>query len=362
MNKIRNLFFIFTFIIISYNSLANSKQITLKSGDLLFQDLNCGAFCDGVDEVTYGINNTYISHVGMVIVDSKGQVKVIEANSQGVVLTPLPKFLGYSHDSSGKPMVIVERLKPEYQYLIPKAIEYAKLQLGKPYNKTFVPNNRISYYCSQLIYAAFLSANHGQSIFHTHKMSFKDPKTGKTSLIWQNYFDQLKANTPEGLIGTNPGMMSREASLEVVYKYGKLRQRSNFKKSGYDEAIDKTHTVDVVKQAENFINRYGKDKAVDEFKKGLKPIFMIDFKGNVILSPIHPDTIGTNQINFKDSSGVFAVQEEIKKAKSGGGWLKGRYRKNHITGDYECRKLYVLPMDKSYFIGSWYYYPANGKR
>ncbi|HLX52428.1 MAG TPA: YiiX/YebB-like N1pC/P60 family cysteine hydrolase [Aquella sp.] len=227
MNTIRNIFFIFTFIIISYNSVASQDQVKLKPGDLLFQDLNCGVFCDGVDEVTYGINNTYISHVGMVVYDSMNRVKIIEANTQGVVLTSLPKFLGYSHDSKGKPMVVVERLKPEYQYLIPEAIKYARLQVGKPYNKTFVPNNGTSYYCSQLIYAAFISANHGQSIFHTHKMSFKDPKTGKTSLIWQNYFDQLKADIPEGLIGTNPGMMSRESSLRVVYEYGKLRQHTN---------------------------------------------------------------------------------------------------------------------------------------
>jgi signal transduction histidine kinase len=117
--------------------------------------------------------------------------------------------------------------------------------------------------------------------------------------------------------------------------------------------------VDIVKQAESYIRQYGKVKAINEFKKDLKPIFMIDFDGTVLLSPIHPETVGTNQINFKDSSGVFAVQEEIKKAKSGGGWLKGRYRKNHISGSFECRKLYILPMEKSYFIGSWYYYPAT---
>lgn len=227
MNKIKNIFFIFTFILILYSSTANSDQFKLRPGDLLFQDLNCGALCDGIGEVTYGINNTYISHVSMVIYDSNKQLEIIEANSQGVVLTPLTKFLSYSHDQDGNPMVIVERLRPEYQKLIPGAINYAKSQLGRPYNKTFAPNNSTSYYCSQLIYAAFLDANSGQSIFHTHKMSFKDSKTGQITLNWQNYFDQLKTKAPEGMTGTNPGMMSREPALKVVHTFGALRQHTH---------------------------------------------------------------------------------------------------------------------------------------
>jgi signal transduction histidine kinase len=95
------------------------------------------------------------------------------------------------------------------------------------------------------------------------------------------------------------------------------------------------------------------------FKKHNMPIFAIDYDGTVLASPIHPDTIGTNQINFRDPSGALIVQEEIEKAKAGGGWLKVRYRKNHRTGQYECRKLYISPIKGNYFIGSWYYYTAH---
>lgn len=55
--------------------------------------------------------------------------------------------------------------------------------------------------------------------------------------------------------------------------------------------------------------------------------------------------IGSNQFDYKDPSGVFVVQEEIEKAKAGGGWLKGRWR-----------KIYIIPIPGNYFIGSWYYY------
>lgn len=61
-----------------------------------------------------------------------------------------------------------------------------------------------------------------------------------------------------------------------------------------------------------------------------------------------------------DPFGVLVVQEEIEKAKSGGGWLKkGRWRMNQQTGQYDYRKSYILPMEGDYFIGSWYHYPAD---
>ncbi|KTC76194.1 hypothetical protein Lbir_0263 [Legionella birminghamensis] len=124
---------------------------------------------------------------------------------------------------------------------------------------------------------------------------------------------------------------------------------------------NKNKVIERVKKAENHVAHHGKENAILEFRKKSSRIFAINFDGIVLASPIHPETVGTNQINFKDQTGVFAVREEIEKAKIGGGWLKGRYRKNHITGNYGCRKLYIHPMPGNYFIGSWYYYPATKK-
>lgn len=56
---------------------------------------------------------------------------------------------------------------------------------------------------------------------------------------------------------------------------------------------------------------------------------------------------------------MLVVREEIEKAKTGGGWLKGRLRKNLQTGSYQCRKIYILPVSGNYFIGSWYHYSPN---
>jgi Cache domain len=129
---------------------------------------------------------------------------------------------------------------------------------------------------------------------------------------------------------------------------------SNTKKANTDQV----NIIAVVKKAENYIRKYGKEKEIIDFKKNHADIFMGDYNGNFYLSPLHPELIGTNRFNYKDASGALVVQEEIEKAKAGGGWLKPPWRKNPQPGKYQYRKIYILPMPGNYFIGSWYnYYP-----
>lgn len=122
---------------------------------------------------------------------------------------------------------------------------------------------------------------------------------------------------------------------------------------------DQLKVIAVIKKAENYIKRNGKEKSIIEFRKDCRNIFMGDYEGIFFVSPLHPELIGNNQFNYKDSSGALVVQEEIAKAKAGGGWLKGRLRKNFQTGKYQCRKIYILPMPGNYYIGSWYHYSSD---
>lgn len=122
---------------------------------------------------------------------------------------------------------------------------------------------------------------------------------------------------------------------------------------------DEERVIAAVKKAENCIKRNGMRKAIIDFKSSSQPIFIGDYSGNFFLSPLHPELIGINQYHYKDQSGNLVVQEEIEKAKSGGGWLKGRWRKNLEIGQYQCRKIYICPVSENYFIGSWYYYTPD---
>lgn len=122
------------------------------------------------------------------------------------------------------------------------------------------------------------------------------------------------------------------------------------------ENTDQDRVMSIVKNAKKYIDRHGKEKAIIEFKNNSKDIFMGDYTGMFFVSPLHPEMIGRNQFDYKDDFGELVVQEEIKKAKEGGGWLKGRWRKDPKTGKYVWRKIYILPVYGNYFIGSWYHY------
>lgn len=215
-------------IVAAFAQLSSAATITdnfkLQVGDLLFQDLNCGQFCDNVDSVTYGYNNSYVSHVALVINASESNPQVIEAISQGVSITPLEKFLERSLDEKHQPRVMVGRLKPIYQKLIPTAIQIAELQVGKPYNESFVAANGQAFYCSELIDYSFQESNHSYTLFHRLPMNFTNGKSNKILPLWQNYYQNLQIHVPQGQLGTNPGAMSRESSIQIIHFYGQLRE------------------------------------------------------------------------------------------------------------------------------------------
>lgn len=196
----------------------------LQVGDFLFQDLDCGELCDGINSSTHGYDNTEVSHVGMVVSIDQGHIMVIEAISHGVVLTPLPQFLLRSIDESGHPRVMIGRGDAQIQALIPKAIKTALSYLNQPYNATFSPRKK-GFYCSQLITESFLKANHGKTVFALYPMNFKLENSKAFPQAWLNYFKTLKQPIPQDELGSNPGRLSRDAHIHVVYFFGHLRQK-----------------------------------------------------------------------------------------------------------------------------------------
>ncbi len=197
----------------------STNDFLLQNGDLLFQDLDCGEFCDAIEEVTQGINGYELSHIGIVL-KQNDSIFVIEAISKGVCITPLDSFLNRSYDLNGKPKVIAGRLKQEFQFLIDPAIKEAISLKGKPYDDVFDINND-AYYCSELVYWAFYHSNNNKLVFELQPMTFKSPKTKETYQIWIDYFNKLDIPIPENEPGINPGVISRSAYLNIFYPYGK---------------------------------------------------------------------------------------------------------------------------------------------
>ena len=230
-NSIKLLFSIFFIFFFIYQGFAQNNNFELKEGDILFQDLDCGDFCEAVEKVTFGYKGCKFSHVALAVKAENGKIAVLEAVSKGVCITDLDTFLAKSHDANNNPKVIVGRLKPKYQKLIPKAIIEAKKLIGRPYDDVFCITNN-DYYCSEIIYDVFKISNNGKAIFNLYPMTFKDPETGKTFPAWVEYFKELNKPIPEGEAGNGPGSISLSNKLNIIHFYGKpdgYKQKTNGK-------------------------------------------------------------------------------------------------------------------------------------
>jgi hypothetical protein len=207
-----------------FTAQANASGYTPRLGDLMFQDTNCGEFCDNIDAVTSGYGNRYVSHVALVV--STKPPLVVEAISRGVVLTPLKQFLARSVDAQQHPRVMVGRLKAPYRQHIPTAVQIARAQVGKPYNNSFIAAGGKSFYCSELVSYAFNQAYHNPNFMPSQPMDFTNGKSTQILLRWQNYYHELNLAVPQGQPGTNPGALSRLPQITIIYYYGQLRQHA----------------------------------------------------------------------------------------------------------------------------------------
>jgi hypothetical protein len=185
--------------------------VTLKTGDLLFQNLDCGPLCDAIESVTEGFDGHDFSHNGLVYIKNDS-VYVIEAMGSEVKMTPLSSFAARS-----KNKLYIGRLKPEYQSLTAKAITFSLKNLHVPYDEVYLYDNG-KYYCSELIYDAFKYANGGKPFFKLEPMTFKTAGKDEFNPAWVEYYQQLNVPIPEGKLGINPGGMSRSDKILILNK------------------------------------------------------------------------------------------------------------------------------------------------
>lgn len=175
-----------------------SKNLELKTGDILLQPLHCWA-CTLIEEQ----ERTNFSHIG-VYVEIANVAFVLEAWGQ-VKLTPLKDFLAKTEKGE---KVLVKRFvnKKFDEFDIHKEMEPL---LGLSYDSSFMWDNwdekGEKIYCSELVYKLF-------DKFYTDlplkKMSFDVNRN-----YWERYF---RGNVPDGLPGNSPGDFERSALfLEV---------------------------------------------------------------------------------------------------------------------------------------------------
>lgn len=182
----------------------------LQEGDLLFQDLDCGPLCDAIEAVTEGVEGLDFSHVG-IAAKLNGRMLVVEAIGTEVRAIDQDAFFLRSTK------VVVGRPLRSYRRLAKRAAQEAVKLIGTPYDEAFLPGND-KLYCSELVALSYERANHDVPFFNTPSMTFKDPRTNAYFPAWVEYYAELDVRIPEGQPGCNPGGLSRESSLTIVWR------------------------------------------------------------------------------------------------------------------------------------------------
>lgn len=190
-------------------TMSYAQPTAFKEGDLIFQNLKCGPLCDAINEVTYGYEGLNFNHIGMVI-EHEGSLQVIEATWPEVCITPMKQFLSKTTEPA-----YLGRLISKHEKLIPQAKTFALEQLGVPYDENYLYANG-KYYCSELIYDAFKSANKNKEFFRMYPMTYRSKYTGEYFPVWVQYFEKLDQIIPEGSPGCNPAGISWSKNITLT--------------------------------------------------------------------------------------------------------------------------------------------------
>jgi len=129
----------------------------------------------------------------------------------------------------------------------------------------------------------------------------------------------------------------------------------------HGKILTKQEVVDFVTEAIKYAKAQGKDKAVAEFNntkgkfvRGELYIYAYDWNGVALANGANPSLAGKDLIDMTDPNGVKVIQELIKVAKGGGGWVSYAwpYPGTKIN---EPKLGYADKVDDTWWLGSGMY-------
>lgn len=186
----------------------------LCTGDLLFQVGSESAMSGAIATATGGGAPIPFTHVGIAVC-CDGADSVLEATSPGGVrMTTLDDFLDKSASVDGRPVVAAMRLKDTTG--IGASLLRARSCMGQPYDYSFRPENG-KMYCSELVWESYRRPS-GERIFPARPMNFR-AADGTMPRFWTELFERLGEAIPEGVSGTNPADMARDAALTETHRW-----------------------------------------------------------------------------------------------------------------------------------------------
>ncbi|CCD61886.1 Aldehyde dehydrogenase domain-containing protein [Caenorhabditis elegans] len=180
----------------------------LKPGDVVFYSRGTEStdFCDAVEKVVP--DNTYY-HVA--IVSERGTI--VEATGDGVLEYSLQKSIEENRPGCLEILEVANCCEK----VLEAAATWSWTKLGLPYNDLFAADlinsdGKESYYCSQLITAAFEFAGVDMK-WPAHTLNFNDKNVNQIS-FWNEYFEKRgKSQVPQGEEGSHPAQLRRSPRL-----------------------------------------------------------------------------------------------------------------------------------------------------
>lgn len=180
-----------------------------QTGDLLFVVADDSGFSEAIVDATAQRDSLKFSHVAIVGMQH-GRPYVVEASSRGgVCRTAWDTFFSCAPNG-----VVAMRVAAD-GFSADEALARAESHIGEAYDWSFLPNNG-KMYCSELVYESYL-LNDGRALFSARPMNFRDAE-GNLPDFWITLFKELGEPVPEGLPGTNPSDLSKEASLVEIWR------------------------------------------------------------------------------------------------------------------------------------------------
>lgn len=127
-------------------------------------------------------------------------------------------------------------------------------------------------------------------------------------------------------------------------------------------AATREDVVSFVEKAAAFVKENGKEAALKAFMDRSGPfvqgelyIYAYDFNGTVISHGGQADLVGKNLIDMKDVNGVMVIQELIKLAQQGSGWLNYAWPDPLRENTVQPKAGYVMKIDETWWLGSGLY-------
>ncbi len=144
------LLILFVMLLFNFTTITNQLQFISKGELIPFDELQKGDIL--VRHKGYGdsVIPGYWSHIGLIANKSNGTYNIIESTTKGSRIVTFEKF-------KGKSEVSMVRIRDANESTREEAVGWASTKVGLPYNFNIL-NKRIegnSYYCSELIWAAY---------------------------------------------------------------------------------------------------------------------------------------------------------------------------------------------------------------